>query len=326
MFEKYNIVILFGGIGMRKMFLSMIFVFGILLTCYADGQGQAGTQSATTQNSMANLKYIPVRSFNNTNSISLTNISDFSTLIIDHKINHVFYNDSIFFIQSSTLIIPVSIASNGYKSIVDYQRGNQIGYNNGSSYYYAVENVLNSQEEVDYFKQEKFFYSEDYRQAQRNGFVKSNSNNRISRITGIIKRSDLEKDIYFANAIIYLMFYQQTDLVKSFLENKDVVALTLPFTGNANRNYYNSSNIIVEFKTGYYYINLDISNLGINKDAIFYYACRFAQYLNYADYQARYTSNNQFTIKNSDTIAKNDLKYASYQECLKDINALLGRR
>jgi hypothetical protein len=318
---------------MKKTILSLEFVFGTLLSCYADGQqqgtqvqesGQTQVQPVTIQNQIVNLKYILVKSFNSTNSISLANINDFSALITDHKINHIFYNDSIFFIHSSTLTIPVSIASNGYKSIADFQRGNQIGYNNGTSYYYALEHKLNTQVEVDYFKQENFFSSDDYRQAQKDGYVKSNSNNHISVITGIIKKSDLEKNIYFANAIIYLLFYQQTDLVKSFLNNKDVVALTLPFAGNANRNRYGSNNIIVEFKTGYYYINLDIGNLGVNKDAIFYYACKFAQYLNYTDYQEKYSSNNQFTIKNSDTIAKSDLKYASYQECLNDINILMG--
>ncbi|MDR0525967.1 MAG: hypothetical protein LBG90_08890 [Spirochaetaceae bacterium] len=339
---------------MKTIFTGLVLSVSIVLSCYAQAGGTVASPTTSSnpravrnptepnqpltpqspvngQNQIAmpiiNVKYIPVKSFNNANLIVLTNIQDFSMLITDHNIVHVFYNDSTFFIQSSTLTVPVSIASNGYKSIADYQKGNQTGYTNGASYYYAVEHDLHSQDEVNYFKQEKFFSSNDYRQAQTEGFVKSGSNNRITRITGIIKKSDLEKNIYFANAIIYLMFYQQTDLVKSFLENKDAVALTLPFAGMSNRNYYmtNNSNIIVEFKTGYYYINLDISSLGVNKDAVFYYACKFAQYVNYTDYLSKYVINNQFTIKNSDSLARNDLKYVTYQDCLHDINALLGR-
>lgn len=305
---------------MKKTFSFIIFTFILLLCCYP--QGQQSTQSPSPQSQTGGLKYILLRSFNNGNSMVLANIADFSTLITDYKINHVFYNETNFFIQSSPLLVPVSIASNGYRTIADYQRGEQIGYNNGSSYYYAVENRLTSQDEVDYFRQERFFSPEDYRQAQREGFVRSNTSSRINRISGIIKKADLERNIYFANAIIYLMFYQQTDLVRSFLQNRDVVALTLPFARNTSRN----GNIIVEFRTGYYYINLDISNLGINKDAIFYYACKFAQYLNYTDYQTVYSRNNQFTIKNSETIAINELNYMSYQECLNDINAMMGRR
>ena len=180
---------------MKKKMMSMVCIFGTLLSCYADGQQQGiqaqepektQAQPVTIQNQIANLKYILVKSFNSTNSISLANINDFSALITDHKIHHIFFNDNIFFMQSSTLAIPVSIASNGYKSIADFQRGSQIGYNNGASYYYALENKLNTQEEVDYFKQEKFLSSDDYRQAQKDGYVKSNSNNRLGRITGIM--------------------------------------------------------------------------------------------------------------------------------------------
>jgi hypothetical protein len=281
---------------------------------------------AKTLNQIANLKYIPVNSFNATNSISVKDISDFSTLIVDYKINHVFYNNNIFFIQNEALPVPASIASNSYKSISDYQKGKDIGFKDGTAYYYAVDNKLNTQEEVDYYKHEKFFSSADYRQAQKDGFVKFAAP-RMNKITGIIKKSDLEKNIYFANAIIYFLYYQSTDLVKSFLDNKDVVALTLPFTGvNTNRNNYSSNNIIVEFKGGYYYINLDISALGVQSDAVFYYACKFAQYLNNADYLAKYSSGNNFSIKNSDIISKNDLKYPSYLDCINDINGLLGRR
>ncbi|MDR0569512.1 MAG: hypothetical protein LBG87_09950 [Spirochaetaceae bacterium] len=312
----------------NRIILTILWLFFALTNCYSDGG--TGQSQITVQNPIADLKYISVKNLNAVNALSLANINDFLTLIADFRIKHIFYNDNMFLIQSSEFTVPVSIASNGYKSIADYQKGDQYKFTNGSSYYYAVENKLHSQEEADYFKQERFFSTTDYRQAQTDGFVRSNQNNRMNRISGILKKSDLEKSVYFANVIIYLLYYQQTDLVKSFLNNKDVVALMLPFAGNINRNYYNSrytaSNIIVEFKTGYYYINLDISGLGVNKDAVFYYACKFAQYLHYADYQARYAGNALFTIKNSDTVAVNELKYASYQDCLNDINGLLGRR
>ena len=313
---------------MKKAFLGIVLFFFVLMSCFSQSQEQEQEPEtkaelpASVQRQTDRLKYIPVRNFSGINSISLSNINDLSTLISDYKINHVFFTENMFLVQAPSIMVPFSIPSNGFKNIADCQRGS--AYTNGAAYYYAVENKLNSQEEVDYFRQERFLTSDDYRQAQKDDFVKTGAGNRMSRISGIIKKSDLEKNIYFANAIIYYLYYQQTDLVRSFLDNKDVVALTLPFAGNRNTSY-RSSNIIVEFKTGYFYINLDISSLDVNKDAIFYYASKFAQYLNYADYQRFYSNANPYTIKNSETIAKNELEYASYQECLNDINSLLGR-
>ncbi|GMO50174.1 MAG: hypothetical protein Ta2B_30810 [Termitinemataceae bacterium] len=120
--------------------------------------------------------------------------------------------------------------------------------------------------------------------------------------------------------IIYLLYYQQTDLVKSFLDNDDIAKLLLPFNGRRD------SNIIAEFKTGYYYINLDISGLQYaNKDAVFFYAGKFAQYLNHADFQSSYNSNNAYTIKNSEAIAR-ELKYPDYTTFLNELTTLLGEQ
>jgi hypothetical protein len=116
------------------------------------------------------------------------------------------------------------------------------------------------------------------------------------------------------------LYYQRTDPVKEFLENTDIDKLLLPFTNN--RSY---PNFIVRLEKGYYFVNLDISGLqNLNKDAILFYAGKFAQYSNYSDYQRNYSTSRAYTIKNSETIATKNLKYASYADCLNSVNQMIG--
>jgi hypothetical protein len=264
--------------------------------------------------------YVEAKSFSGIPAIGVSNINDFSKLISDYKVSHVFFTASIFFFQASAISYPYSIASNGYKNIKDYINGDDKNFKDGVSFYYANENQLTSQDEVDYYKQENFFSPGDYREAQREGFVKNGASNRINKIAGIVTEKDLQNNIRYVNAIIWLLYYQQTDPVKEFLENTDIDKLLLPFTNN--RSY---PNFIVRLEKGYYFINLDISGLpNANKDAIFFYASKFAQYSSYTDFQTNYTASKTYTIKNSETIATKNLKYPSYADCLNSVNQMIG--
>jgi hypothetical protein len=279
----------------------------------------AYAQENQTKNA-AQPAYIAANSFNSIPTVTISSIGDFAKLISDYKVNHVFFTENTFFFQALGLSYPYSIASNKYKSIADYINGNDNGFKDGASFYYANENQLTSQDEVDYYRQENFFSSGDYRTAQREGFVKSGSSNRINKIAGIITEKDLKANIRYANAIIWLLYYQRTDPVKEFLENTDIDKLLLPFTNN--RSY---PNFIVRLERGYYFVNLDISGLQYsNKDAILFYASKLAQYSNYSDYQKNYNNSRMYTIKNSETIATKNLKYSSYSDCVNAVNQMIG--
>ena len=313
------IIMRYNCINQRSGFMKKICTFVILILCF------------TFFGFAEDITYIPIQNTNNITSIVISDIKDFRRLITDYNVKHVLYTNSVFLIQAVALPFPFSILSNGYKSIVDFQNGNEKNFRDGASYYYANQNKLTNQEEVDYYKQETFFSPEDYRQAQKEGFVKNNAAIKLTKISGIIKKSDLEKNIRFANVIIYLMYYQQSDTVRSFLDNKEIYRLLLPF-GNSR----NTTNIIAEFKSGYYYVNLDLNTIFPNSnksiysynDAIFFYACKFAQYTHFDDYISTNfpAVQNLYTIKNTETIATKELKYSSYIECLSKINELLGRR
>jgi hypothetical protein len=303
---------------MKNLIISGIISICVLPSCFAQDSKDAKNIPA--------VKYIAAKSFNSASSIPVVDINEFLTLITDYAVKHIFYTDTLFYFQAPQMAIPYTLVSNGYKKLADYQQG-AVNFNNGASYYYAVENKLTNQAEVDYYRQEKYLKPEDFRDAQSKGFFKKGANNkRITKISGIVKRGDLQNRLPFANAIIYLMYLQQSDPVKSFLDNKDVDKFVVQFSVASAQNYRGSrysGNVISEFKKGYFYINLDISGLGADKDAVLYYASKFANYADYDDFFANYNDGGQFTIKNSDMLSK-ELKYPSYQDFLTAINNQLS--
>ncbi|MDR3301941.1 MAG: hypothetical protein LBT01_05330 [Spirochaetaceae bacterium] len=295
-------------------------VFFLKLALLIVSSACASAQEDSLKSAPVELTYIEAKNFNNIPTINIATIGDFSKLISDCRVYHVFFTADTFFFQAPAISYPYSIASNGYKNIKDYISGYDKEFKDGISYYYANENKLTSQNEVDYYKQETFFSPEDYRKAQREGFVKSGASNRMSRIAGVVTEKNLKNSIRYANAIIWLLYYQRSDPVKEFLENTDIDKLLLPFTNN--RSY---PSFIVRFEKGYYFVNLDISGLQYsNKDAVFFYASKLAQYESYGDYQKNYSSSKEYTIKNSETIATRNLDYPSYAECLKSVRQMIN--
>jgi hypothetical protein len=251
--------------------------------------------------------------------VSVAGIADFAKLVSDYKAAHVFYTANMFFFQAPSIAHPFSIPSNGYKSIKDYLDGDKRGFRDGAAYYYAKENKLNTQAEVDYFWQERFFSTEDYRRAQAAGFTQTNAQNRIQKITGVIKERDLQANIRCANAIIWFLYYQQTDLAKEFLNNTDIEKLLNPFSDNQRY-----PNFITRIAKGYYVVNLDISALQPGRgDAVFYYAAKFAQYADYDDYRQNYGSSRTYTVKDSESAAKG-AGYASFNACWNDVQQMIG--
>jgi len=289
---------------------------------YADGSSEGKTTApgaATAGAAAKSLYYVEAKSFNNIPAITVAGIADFSRLIADYNVRHVFFTGSAFLFQAPSIAYPFTIPSNGYKSIADYAAGEGKAFKDGASFYYAAENQLTSQAEVDYYRKEAFFYPDDYRKAQRTGFVNPGSVSRMNRITGVMSEKDLQANIRYANAIIWLLYYQQTDPVREFLANKDIDKLLLPFTNN--RSY---PNYIVRIKPGYYFVNLSLSGLRYqDQDSVFFYACMFGLYASLADYTSAYNSSQAYTVKNSETTAR-AAGYASFQECLGDVNQLMG--
>lgn len=213
---------------------TVVFCFAFVVVCTAtlfcqatDKQG-AGTEK--TGGGSTALQYIETDRLNSAATIPLTNINDFLKLISDYGIKHIFYTKDQFYFQAPSMSMPYTIPSNGYKNLDDYQAGGGL-YTDGKSYYYAIQNQLNGQEEVDYYKKEYFINPDDFKKAQKDGFVKSKPANRITRISGIIKKADLQKSIYFANAIIWLMYYKsQNNKDTALLGNTDINALALAFS------------------------------------------------------------------------------------------------
>jgi hypothetical protein len=258
--------------------------------------------------------YSRVESFTSSNRINMVSAGDFSAIIKDNKISRVFFTDNVFIIESNSILY--TLASKGYRSIADLADGDAKGFKEGQFYYYAKEHGLTSQEEVDYYRQELFFSGDDYRDALRLGFVKNRAEHKTNSLVGLIRKDDLEKNIRYINAVVYLSRSQYSDnnnaLDKSFIDNKSVEALMAA-----------SENAIKPFGD-YYYIRIGVSeNTDYSviqrrttiQDAVFYYVCKAAQYLDLADYtNSRRTGGSAvYTIKNTASIVR-ELGFQSYDD------------
>jgi hypothetical protein len=254
--------------------------------------------------------YYKVESFTTSNRINMVSVGDFSAIIKDNKIGRVFYTDSVFIIELNSILY--TLASKGYKSIDDLADGSAKGFKEGQFYYYAKEHGLTGQEEVDYYQQELFFSGDDYRDALRLGFVNNKAEHKLNSLAGLIKKDDLEKNMRYINAVVYLSRRQSGEagyssgnnnaLDKSFIDNKSVEAL-IAASGNVIKSFGN-----------FYYIRLTVPGSSV-KDAVFYYVCKAAQYLDLADYTNFRRTNNSaaYTIKNTASIVR-ELGFQSYDD------------
>jgi hypothetical protein len=245
-------------------------------------------------NASQTLNYFRIDSFNTANRLNISNAGDFLKIIADHNIKNVFYTDSFFVVELNSIIYALS--SKGYASLEDLAAGDAGGFKEGKSYYYAREKGLNTQEEVEYYQRELFFSPEDYRDAENLGFVKNSVTPKLTAIRGLMGREALQKSLRYANAVMYLLQTQSPD--SDLIDNTGLERLIADSKG-AIRGFGN-----------YYYVNVDLDNdrygRGLaSRDAAFYYACKFAQYSNLADYvSSRRSDSAGYTIKNTSAIIR----------------------
>jgi hypothetical protein len=247
------------------------------------------------------LSYIRLENYTS-QVIKIGNINDFIKLINDNNVTTIFFNEELFLIQgTSTAYI---INTNGYKNVNDYKNGNNKNFKDGDSYYFAIENRLPNQIEVDYYRQEGFITNSDYHEATRLGFTHSNVEK--NGIYGLITKEDMQKNIKYLNTIYYLKTYKNWQTYKdqltsrdrtvrqqkekeelAFLENTDIDLIISRFGNNQIKKMKNFN---------YYFVNIPLDS---EKDSIFYYACKFCQYTDINDYKK---NNSKLTIKGTERI------------------------
>jgi len=310
-----------------------LFIFIIILSQPVYSQGNRSLDS---------LSYIRLENYTS-QVIKIGNINDFIKLINDNKVTTIFFNDELFLIQgTSTAYI---INTNGYKNVNDYQNGNNKNFTDGESYYFAIENTLPNQKEVDYYRQEGFITNSDYHEATRLGFTHSNVEKK--GIYGLITKEDMQKNIKYLNIIYYLKTYKnwrayETQLVRqnttqlsnsdrnritreensrqqreqkekeglAFLENTDLDLIISRFDNNQIKKMKNFN---------YYLVNIPLDS---EKDSIFYYACKFCQYTDINDYKK---NNSKLTIKGTERILQ-QFSFNSIEAFIAgdDVNATNG--
>jgi len=140
--------------------------------------------------------------------MNIVDVNDFIKLINDNNVTTVFFNDKLFLIQGPSIVYTIN--SNGYKNVNDLKTGNEKSFKNGESYYFAVENKLQDQESVDYYRQEGFITNSDYHEANRLGFTHSNVETKYGyfAIYGLITKEDIQKNIKYLNNIYFLTTYK----------------------------------------------------------------------------------------------------------------------
>ncbi|GHU04394.1 hypothetical protein FACS1894147_09490 [Spirochaetia bacterium] len=152
--------------------------------------------NAFTQGTIGSVDYIKVNSYNSPN-LNIVNIDDFIKLMNDNKSRDVYVTGDQFIILGPSVMY--TIDTNGYENIADYKSGNDKKFSNGASYYFALENNLPNQTEVDYYKQEGFLTKEDYHDAVRLGFTHSAIGS--MSINGFITKEDFQKNVKYLNRV-----------------------------------------------------------------------------------------------------------------------------
>ncbi|GHT77470.1 hypothetical protein FACS1894130_01850 [Spirochaetia bacterium] len=287
-----------------------------------------------TQGTIPSVDYIKVNSYNSPN-LNIANIDDFIKLMNDNKSHDVFVTGDLFIIPGPSVMYTINI--NGYKNIVDLKNGNDKKFSNGASYYFALENNLPNQTEVDYYKQEGFLTNEDYQDAVRLGFTHSNIEN--MSINGFITKDDFQKNIKYLNRVIFLRDYKdwrsmeiqepvQAQSSRNNNRNSETQRLENERNQRQSREQEGTAfleNVDIDFiidkinrqresitklnNFDYYYINIPLES---EKDSMFYYAAKFCQFQNIAEYK---NNQSKYSIKNTDQVIKN-FSFISVEEMI----------
>jgi hypothetical protein len=301
----------------------MLLIFNIFLAFNVFAQGNVSTNS---------VNYIKINNYTSP-SINIASINDFLKLMNDNKITDVFCTEKLFLIQGPSVMYIID--ANGYKNLIDYKNGNDKNFLNGESYYFALENNLPNQAEVDYYKREGYLTNTDYQDATRLGFTHSNITER--KLYGLITENDLQKNLRYLNIIVYLMSYKNWQAIEDqiasqnmssinvrlqsqserldqeglrFIENSNIEELILKIGRIERRELigggYNDNEARREIRGvirklnyfDYYLVDIPLES---EKDSIFYYACKFCQYSNINEYR---NNNTVFTLKQTEQIMR----------------------
>jgi hypothetical protein len=246
--------------------------------------------SAQERDYLDNLTYIEISRYSS-QTITIVKFDDFLSMIKSKKINEVFYTDTLFLFYEGSYLF--TIIRNGYKSLPDYSAGTATGFKDGDNYYYAKENGLNSQEEVYYYKSSGFLSVSDYRDAQKNGFINNNSREFINSLNGLIATTELQKNIKYANALIFKYNRYRTGSTTGdteYFTNTDIGFLAS-----------HSNGTIRILKYGVIYFKMPVQVMVQNEqDALLYYACKAGGWSGFEEWSGRVDK--QASIKNSASV------------------------
>ena len=194
---------------------SLVFCMVLVFEISAQGNSQGNS-------SLNSINYISINSYTSP-SININSIDDFIKLMEDNNTTVVFYTEKLFLIQGASIMYVID--TNGYNNIADYKNGNDRNFINGESYYFALENNLPNQREVDYYKQEGFLTNADYQEASRLGFTHSNITER--RIYGLITENDLRNNLRYLNIIVYLISYKNWQAMEDQVARQNAPQLNI---------------------------------------------------------------------------------------------------
>ncbi|MDR0638096.1 MAG: YARHG domain-containing protein [Spirochaetaceae bacterium] len=246
-----------------------------------------------------NLIYVEIQQLTSPTIITFQSVDEFRKLIQQYNITVILYNANTFYFENNTLMY--SIASNGYKKITEYENGFKLGFKNGESYYFALDNKLSNQEEVDYYKAQNYITSADFFDARSMGLISNTVQNKIVTVTGLIRKSNFQKLSRYINILLYSNNSGSMPLEKiNTTDIEEIVRRSNGYIRPFGETMYYVS-IPVNYRgDGYYRGNRHYgSGSGIGDDALFYYALKIAQYSNIEEYIKITGNNNYMGIMNS---------------------------
>jgi hypothetical protein len=289
---------------------------------------------AQGKGALESLNYIKINNYDSP-IINISLVNDFIELIDSSKTRNVFVTDGLFLIQGQSIMYTLN--ANGYKNILDLKNGSDKNFNDGESYYYALENNLQNQTEVDYYKSEGFITNADYHEAVRLGFI----HRQISKkgIYGLVTREYIQKNLKYLNYIYYLRSYKNWQAAEDELADQDQ---TRTNSVSSTRRYINPDatakgqreqrakkeqegmsflqnsdiDLIIDKLNiqklnffNYYLVNVALEP---DKDSVFFYICKFCGFSNANEF-AKNTS--EYSITTTDKIIK-QLSFNSLNDML----------
>jgi hypothetical protein len=276
------------------------------------------------------IKYVEFDKFISRNRISFKNIDDFESFINNNQMTTVFYGiinteynnfkDEIIHSESCFLVVfdslmytfTYELKEGCYKTIQDYKDGNSKGFINSKDYYHSIENELKNQDEETYYKKSLFLSVKDYKDALEHGFVGNESEGKYGLpIIGLIKKEDLQNNIYYANAAfsIYLdrnFTNPNGGLEISYFENKNLNEFIESYKERKKINSFyglDKDKLITEYNDYFFvYLNIRLPTAYgkyEKEESAFFYYTRFAQHDSLTDFiNSRVKSEETFNLSN----------------------------